>query len=165
MNDVFITRGINLEQVRTISVFASDVVGNFAEKYGGTSTGGYLYIINDNGKELCHTKIGTPNAKQNLKAYSRSNALRLLCCPKHFLSWQSRQPEMNELGGAIRLPYGDIFSFAGFPEMTNEVFVASMARILNLINDYEVKRRLALSSNISHYMDVHYFLSELASRV
>lgn len=51
--------------------------------------------------------------------FSLEKSRRLLTYPEHLSSWQSRRPELNEYGGAIRTPHG-LLSFSGLPEELDE---------------------------------------------
>jgi hypothetical protein len=94
------------------------------------SKGGYLSIFSGKtGVLLFSVLIGEvpPEKVEKYSNLSREKAQRLLKNPGHLSSWQTRNPEEDKYGGAIRviLETGQefIFSISGFPEVGDETVV------------------------------------------
>jgi len=61
-------------------------------------------------------------------AFCQEKALRLAAHPDHLASWQSRNPDADQWGGAVRV--GDlIFSISGLPEMGDEALMLIMGEL------------------------------------
>ena len=61
-------------------------------------------------------------------AFCQEKARRLALHPEHTSSWQSRNPEDNQWGGAIRCGKY-IYSFSGLPELGDEALMMYAAAI------------------------------------
>lgn len=93
--------------------------------------GGYLTVRVDGEDSLvCPMGKGVPEEKWNqYRKYSMEKALRLASHAHHSSSWQTRQPDINRYGGAIRVPRGQlitwdvIISFSGLPEQLDEALM------------------------------------------
>jgi len=84
---------------------------------------GYLTLMNaTNGRILLVVQIGNcPQTKaRKYFDFSQEKAGRLFIHPDHSSSWQSRIPETNQWGGAIRTTNDLILSFSGLPELADE---------------------------------------------
>jgi len=144
-----------------IANLASQVGERIAAEFGNGSGGGYLFICDEDGRQLLHKRIASPAPEKRKKyvALSREKAVRLLRHVEHLLSWQSRDPENNKWGGAIRLPSGHIISFSGFPELVDEALCMSLARFLKLIGGEEVDAFAKVGAN-DNFEPVHRSLCE-----
>jgi hypothetical protein len=89
--------------------------------------GGFLCIADKTGRPLVIHALGSPTAEKwdACLAFCEEKVRRLGMNPTHQRSWQSRNPEQLQYGGAVR---GEDFivSFSGFPEELDEV-IAGMA--------------------------------------
>jgi len=92
-----------------------------AEGWEGRA-GGYLCVADaKNGLPLITMLVGEVPLEKAPKylEFCQEKAARLAGHPDHQASWQSRNPEKNQWGGAIR--FGDkILSFSGLPERGDE---------------------------------------------
>lgn len=78
--------------------------------------------------------------------YTQEKAHRLATYTTHFTSWQSRDVDRKQYGGAIEA--GDfILSCSGFPEHGDEAVDTLIARILHLINMNQAMEIMAISDN------------------
>jgi hypothetical protein len=85
--------------------------------------GGYFAVFFDqpDGLPLLVVKVGEQDPQKAPDSLRRclEKGKRLQDCPEHQSSWQSRNPDADEWGGAVR--YGDfILSFSGLPELADE---------------------------------------------
>lgn len=65
-------------------------------------------------------------------AFCQEKARRLASHPSHLASWESRNPDAGQWGGAVRA--GDIIlSISGLPEMGDEALMLIMAEIYAVI--------------------------------
>jgi hypothetical protein len=84
--------------------------------------GGYLTILDELSPiPLVRIELGEVPLEKKIAYYqvSLEKAVRLLKCPEHVSSYQSRNPDMRMWGGAIRCsPF--IISFSGLPELDDE---------------------------------------------
>lgn len=104
--------------------------------------GGYLCLTGQDGIPLLVVGIGEPQVG-NLPRYiefCQEKAARLALYPSDVLSLESREPDQNRFGGAVR---GEdyIASFSGFPERLDEV-VAALALSTMDISFGEAMERL-----------------------
>ena len=92
--------------------------------------GGFLCVLNPQIGEIVVTGlIGTePDEKkrEKYKLLAEEKARRLALHPEHQSSWESRDPDKNRWGGAIR---GTrlLFSFSGLPELWDEALMLVLA--------------------------------------
>jgi len=118
------------KKVLSIAKSATKAVGSVAEEFGDGRLGGYLYLSDAKNQMILHLKVGEPDADKTSKylEYSQEKATRLVGFGSDDLSWQSRCPEANRWGGAIRLSNKlGFISFSGFPELVDEAFCLALA--------------------------------------
>lgn len=106
--------------------------------------------------------IGNPPADRLVKyaKFSKEKGLRLNWMlhkgtpgqQLHLSSWQSRNPDRNQWGGAI-LTKDDIVSFSGMPELTDEVLLLVACVALRAISTRRADR-IALASSNDAYWDI-----------
>ena len=111
------------KSVESIIDFCSDDEG-----WAG-HTGGYLCISDGkNGLPLLTMLIGEVFLQKAPKylEFCQEKAARLAGHPNHQTSWESRNPEKDWWGGAVRFE-DKILSFSGLPEMGDE---AAMLRVV-----------------------------------
>ncbi|HLC45031.1 MAG TPA: hypothetical protein VJK50_04300 [Patescibacteria group bacterium] len=92
-------------------------------------TGGYFCLVDpDSGFCVILFRIGTVAADKGQKYYSfaQEKALRLRAHPEHRSSWQSRNPDQSQWGGAVKAKTY-IFSFSGLPELADEAAMLELA--------------------------------------
>lgn len=100
-------------------------------------------------------KIGTITGTNPLKTLMRvanEKAARLAFYPFHLSSWESRDlsnndPAQHKYGGAIRVPYNEIWSFAGLAEHYDEALLLLAARILRPWHPDQILRIVERSDN------------------
>lgn len=91
--------------------------------------GGYLTISdNETGTPILHLAIGKidPGEAMKYHIYSLEKAKRLHDHKGHASSWQTRDPEKGQYGGAIRTQKY-ILSFSGLPELADEALMLYLA--------------------------------------
>ncbi|MDD2786164.1 MAG: hypothetical protein PHS79_04735 [Patescibacteria group bacterium] len=112
--------------------------------------GGWLCILDPDGKIFFHEPIGEVPAEKDekYKALAAEKALRLHEHPEHNMSWQSRDPDKNQWGGAARHPDGWIISFSGFSEFWDEYLVLALFQALEMHDEIS---RTASTSIIDYY--------------
>lgn len=133
-----------------------------AARFGAGATGGSMLVHDNAPCVLLDKLVGkiTGDMAVDSRQRCREQALRLLGCPQHQTSFQSRHPDTKMLGGAIRLPSEFIVSFYGFPELVNEAYIASLARFMGWMGDEEIRGRLAHSNNFNLFEKVHCLVVE-----
>lgn len=91
------------------------------------SAGGYLCIADEEVPVLIG-RIGNPVPEKLGKylEFSQEKARRLAAHPQHDLSRESRNPDANQWGGAVRAG-GIIYSFSGLPEELDEAYACLVA--------------------------------------
>lgn len=141
---------------------ANKVVPFVAEQCTDGKKGGYIFLCAPSGMRFIHDKFGNPDPEKvdKCREFSRESAERLISNPEHHLSWQSRDPEHDKWGGAVRLLGGHILSFSGFPELTDEALCMSIARNMKWIDDTQITKYLGISNNIDHFNEVHQLVTE-----
>lgn len=77
---------------------------------------------------------------------SQEKATRLAAHPDHFSSWQSRNPDKDQWGGAIRTR-GPIVSFSGLPEKADEAICLATAWRCGLIDTVTIDELVKVSDN------------------
>ncbi len=93
-----------------------------------------------------------PEKREQYFAYSQEKAVRLAQNSEHISSWQSRNPEKNCYGGAIRVGPAKnlIMSFSGLPELADEaVMLATALRLLWMSHDEAIQ--IAKASNNQYF--------------
>ena len=95
-------------------------------------TGGYFCLADaGTGNPLFEPAlIGTvpQEKKEKYLAFCQEKAKRLANHPEHEASWESRNEEANEWGGALRIGTL-IFSFSGLPEWGDEALMLILAEV------------------------------------
>lgn len=92
--------------------------------------GGYLCIAEDiTGYPYAVVLIGSVPDEKHAKYFSlcQEKSTRLASHPDHVSSWQSRDPDGNKWGGAIKVNHL-IFSFSGGPELGDEALMLAVAK-------------------------------------
>ena len=116
-------------------------------------TGAALTIFNmDAEKSICFTAIVGVPPKEKLQKYygfSIEKARRLLALPDNVSSYQSRDPENDRWGGAIRSE-PIIISISGFPELWDEAISLTMAVRASSLR-LETAREIAAISGNPHF--------------
>ncbi len=103
-------------------------------------TGGYLTILEqwptDWDVPVLVALVGEiPNKKsRKYRDFSFEKAKRLMGHSEHLSSWQSRSPNEDRWGGAVRTDT-HILSFSGLPELADEALMLALALKLGLLKD------------------------------
>lgn len=110
--------------------------------------GGFLCIANTEGAPRLTCIIGDVHKKKHRKyvRLAQEKAKRLARHADHILSWQSRNKDKNQWGGAVRTPHC-IFSFSGLTEMADEALMIMVAQRMREIST--VKGQAASMASIS----------------
>ncbi len=120
----------------------------------GSRQGGYLTVKNADGEINSIYKIGIIEDKLKVAKYfnlSQEKPDRLCRLRKmgkrHYTSWDSRNPDSNEFGGAIflNLNNGDDYylSFSGLPELGDESCMLMLRIRMLAIQDIKKMRQIA----------------------
>jgi len=120
------------------------------EKWQG-KTGGYLYVHKEGDKEpLLVMLVGTinPEKTDRYRTLCQEKAERLHLIRVHVSSWQSRKPDIDQWGGAIKLASGYVISFSGLPELGDEAFCMYLAYMLELAPIEELQAIASISDNL-----------------
>ncbi len=115
---------------------------DFALRIAPSQKRGGIFYMHDQCVDGLHAFVLLPVGRMSADKQMRymnlapEKANRLLCCGDHVSSWQSRNPEIDQWGGAVR---GNryIRSFSGFPEALDE---ASMLLHALLCRDMTIDR-------------------------
>lgn len=144
------------ELLDNVARIAHNLTPIIAETWGDGRKGGYIFICDDTGTQLLHKKLGEPelSKKEKYRSFSREKAERLIRNPDHVLSWESREPEQNQYGGAIRLESGLIISFSGFPELVDEAFCAVIGFWMTFESQDSLAEKLRKSDNSKLFADI-----------
>jgi hypothetical protein len=120
---------VQFENRRSLGAIASAALPFFLHSCGiKDRAGGYLCEMNAE-KQLVHIeKIGTVSAEKDrrYKSLAEEKCHRLLAHPTHNTSYESRNPNNDKWGGAIRLIDGAA-GFSGLAELDDEAFVMTLA--------------------------------------
>lgn len=117
-------------------------------------TGGYMTVLSLTDRPpttaLLVAEIGELTDPEKIKKYhdfsrEKADRLRLNIAMGHSSSWQSRNPDENHWGGAIRAG-GAILSFSGLPELADEALTLEVARRLGMLS-HELCLQIAQTSN------------------
>ncbi|MFA6227535.1 MAG: hypothetical protein WC631_03635 [Candidatus Paceibacterota bacterium] len=121
---------MNAEAISCIVFAANSILPRACKLDGRDRKGGYLCVAEPDGKIVLVMLIGeVPDLeKANLfKTFCQEKATRLAQNPEHISSWQTRDVEKKQYGGAVRTGKGYIYSFSGFTEEVDESFSARVA--------------------------------------
>ena len=118
-------------------------------------TGGYMTVLSPKTRAvdvpLLRAEIGEITLTDRLAKYylfsgEKGERVVLNNPLGHVSSWQSRDPEQDKWGGAIRA--GDfVLSFSGLPELADEALMLAVALDLNLLTLEEANRIADISNN------------------
>lgn len=111
---------------------AMNMVLEELRKQGETRSGGYLTLFNATNKQMVFSiPLGEiPKEKEEkYRTLSLEKAIRLSgkLDDGDASSWQSRDPEKQQWGGAVSIGEGFILSFSGLPELADEALVLLIA--------------------------------------
>jgi len=126
-------------------------IRKFLELKGrGKKAGGFLYflIIQEEIELSILLPIGEvdPNKAAAFKNVCGEKAARLLQHKAHLSSWQSREPDSNKWGGAIRIKNG-ILSVSGLTELGDEAYCLYLAWLLGKVTIEELDAIASISNN------------------
>ncbi len=131
-----------------VAVIARELQGEYAGRRGGLFCMGRSSVISGALTITYHQPVGPTLAKKRRRYNSPSleKVYRLHRNPNHNSSWQSRKPDFDQWGGAIRA--GEyIFSFSGLPELADEAVMLATAVMLLLLTLEEACAIARLSDN------------------
>lgn len=97
-------------------------------------SGGYFCLADGAGVPIIIVKVGEPSIekREKYRQFCIEKAARLAQFEGHQSSWQSRDPDYDMWGGAVRIKKNDdefIFSFSGFPELADEALMLLTAHV------------------------------------
>jgi hypothetical protein len=121
-------------------------------KNEGRTVGGYVCAADLSGVPRLIVAVGEHNAEkwQSQLTFCQEKARRLAAHSSHILSYESRNPDQNEWGGAVR---GEtlIISFSGLPERLDEVL--SLAILCKLKEVTEPEAFILMGRYDNPFMD------------
>lgn len=141
-----------------------------AEAFGDGRTGGCLHArLTDGTPLLDELLVGQPDPaklSKYIEFATQEKPDRLLEHPTHILSWQSRNPDANQWGGAIILPMGVthsiVIAFSGFPEMVDEAFCLALAVQMKWVSITAANEIAAISSNQALFHQIENIVKRMA---
>lgn len=156
-------KSLSIEDQETIRTFVKYLLKNRTKVAEDGRIGGHLTIVNANGAILFDDEVGIP-APEMIARYrvnAREKAERLRNSPFHVLSWQSRNPDMSQWGGSVRLPaLGIIISFSGLTEEEDAALCAHIALHMGWANDNCLRSTLSQApGHDDAYMEMVAFAS------
>lgn len=110
------------------------------------NSGCFTLFDGETGAVIEYRHAGPAEASENYERLSREKGARLFRHLKELSSWQSRNPENGEWGGAIRTVLS-IFSFSGLPELGDEAIVLVAAMRLGYLGPKGASRIAGISGN------------------
>lgn len=130
-----------------------DAKRRIPEKVSKPDPGGYLSVwyhkygmIDIPPKLIGLSPIGNVSLDSRSSEFTQEKARRLASNRFHVSSWESREPQNQKYGGAIRV--GDlILSFSGIPEEGDEMLCLTIASFYGWIGGKEIDEILEKSSN------------------
>lgn len=109
---------------------------------------GYFTVFDDGVILICKLNAVPQEKLQKYLACSQEKAWRLHSKPADQTSFQSRNPERDKWGGAIRACGSHILSFSGLPnELFDEALMAYVACTAGWIDKSDALKIAAISSN------------------
>lgn len=138
--------------IRMVALVLNDAQTIFANQTDWQNRDGGYFCLADasNGGALLIALFGNPNPEKIPKyfQYCQEKARRLALHPEHLTSWESRNPEQNEWGGAIRANANYILSFSGQPELGDEGMMMTTAEMLGMTNLPRLQLMAARSNQV-----------------
>ncbi len=128
---------------------ASQNIGIVAEKFGQGRSGGCVCVADKAGIVVAKAFVGSPSFSKTAKywEFAEEKVHRLAMIHRdHISSWQSRNEEANQYGGAIRMENG-LLGFSGLPELVDEAFGLGLARVESLISKQRMEQIVHASQN------------------
>lgn len=119
------------EVVDSVAFFIPRINSHFKED-DRWREGGWIHISDPKGEVIAYERIGAvggPDKKVKYRKLAAEKAMRLREHPEHVTSWQSRDPDHDRWGGAIRTNDGWVFSFSGLPELWDEALLTGIVCI------------------------------------
>lgn len=125
-------------------------------------TGGYFCVAESStGLPVLIARIGEIILSEKRGKYfdfCQEKTRRLAQHSEHLSSWESRDPNVDAYGGAVKAPSGFIFSFSGLPELGDEaLMLAAIAIFYN--NPKTLLDSIAFVSGNSYWKPFTGFLS------
>lgn len=129
-----------------MAMMSEELIGRF---------GGYLCVADtDTGIPLLTAVIGTPTSEKGTKyqRFAEEKCARLALNPTYVSSWQTRNTDLNQFGGAVRTSRR-ILGFSGFPELWDEALCIAVALEMGEMREATVLEILKASNgNIDRVM-------------
>ena len=112
--------------------------------------GGHFCLGNAEGEPVLILRVEFepfPNDRASrTRRFCQEKVRRLSRRSTHRTSWESRKPEKNKYGGAIRVE-GGFFSFSGLPEHADEALCLRLAVCMKVLTEMEAIYLASLSGN------------------
>ncbi len=132
-------------------------------RFKANKTGGFITI--DRGvNERIFPGLGVlpvgsvPDTKmQKYCVFSQEKVHRLRANPKTNTSYETRDPDENKWGGAVRLPDGTLIGFSGLPELGDECLVLMYAYHKKLITEIQALELSNDKKRLSDFFDAFDF--------
>lgn len=115
----------------------TEAVRAMCERYGVLGAG--VYFCDEVGHPRLHEVFGDRANAEMLSQEAMNNAIRLRWHSGHTSSWESRDPQMEYYGGAIRFPNKCILSVSGFSEEVNEALAGAVGSLLGWISESQIE--------------------------
>jgi len=132
-----------------IAEFAvTEAIRSFVRREGWTGAGGYFCVAEpEHGFPILVTPVGIIPVEKGEKylSFCQEKAKRLASHQDHMSSWESRNPDADQWGGAVRVSAVEtlIFSISGFPELGDEaIMLATGGMFFNATDDEVVLNQL-----------------------
>lgn len=146
------SHGDIITAVERVVAEMKDVLVN--EKHQGNRDSGYFTIFDSLGSNraimlLCEIGVCPQEKRTKYFTFSQEKATRLSQHSIHLTSWESRDPDKDMYGGAIRIgPAGNlIISFSGLPELADEAVMLYVAVQLGWLRTDRAIQRALISNN------------------
>jgi len=139
----------------TLKMVLAILEANFATELGGRRGGCFCLLSPVSHNPIQYFMVGeVPKDKEEkYRLFAREKADRLLLNREHKSSWQSRNEEAGQYGGAIRgCEY--LFSFSGLPQLLDEALMLVVA-IIHGDLDYEGARAIIHESQNPHFVKLY----------
>lgn len=134
---------------KALAIFAQE------ENWKGR-TGGYFCLADkESGMPLFITQVGeVPKEKAGkYLSFCQEKAGRLAQNKAHWSSWQSRNPDQEKWGGAVRTEIG-ILSFSGLPELGDEAVML----VVRCLTDHMYWATVQEEKEIAAFSNNRYFI-------
>lgn len=146
-------------------------IQTIAHRFGDGRRGGALVIADESGDIMFNLLAGSPDPNRwgTYQGFAVEKVGRLARRREHLTSWESRDPDTNRYGGAIRIiapdgSYHYLIGFSGLPEDKDTPYALLVAVRANLISAEEA-RRIASRARVTESADCEAVLHDMINAV